>query len=123
MTDDEWLQERISDGESGKKGRQLETYTASVLGGSQPTLCGERKVLGVQWVTVSDQIVLGTEELASIAKQIKPSKRQVVSIVSFFYDPLGILSPVTLPFKVYFQKLCKAEVTWDQPLQGDLLQE
>ena len=47
----------------------------------------------------------------------------MVSTVSRFYDPLGILSPVTLPFKVYFQKLCKAEVTWDQPLQGDLLQE
>ena len=120
LTDDEWLQERISDGESGKEGRQLETYTDSVLGGSQPTLCGERKVLGVQWETVSDQIVLGTEELASIAKEIKPSKCQVVSTVSCFYDPLGILS---LPFKVYFQKLCKAEVTWDQPLQGDLLQE
>ena len=54
LTDNEWLQERISDGKSGKEGRQLETYTASILGGSQPTLCGERKVLGVQWDTVSD---------------------------------------------------------------------
>ena len=123
LTDNEWLQERISDGESGKEGRQLETYAASVLGRSQPTLCGDRKVLGVRWDTVSDQIVLGTEGLASIAKQIEQSKRQVVSTVSCFYDPLGILSPVTLLFKVYFQKLCKAEVTWDQPLQGDLLQE
>ena len=26
LTDNEWLQERISDGKSGKEGRQLETY-------------------------------------------------------------------------------------------------
>ena len=39
LTNDEWLQERISDGESGKEGRQPETYTASVLGRSQSTLC------------------------------------------------------------------------------------
>ena len=123
LMNNKWLQERISDGESGKEGRQPETYTDSVLGRSQSTLCGERKVLGVQWDTVSDEIVLGTEELVSIAKQIKPLKRQVVSTVSCFYDPLGILSPVTLPFKIYFQKPCKAEVIWDQPLQGDLLQE
>ena len=103
MTDDEWLQERISDGESGKEGRQLETYTDSVLGGSQPTLCGERKVLGVQWETVSDQIVLGTEELASIAKQIKPSKCQVVSTVSCFYDPLGILRSLGINL---FREIC-----------------
>ena len=80
-------------------------------------------MLEVRWDIVSDEIVLGTEELASIVKQIKPSKRQVVCTVSCFYDPLGILSPVTLPFKVYFQKLSKIEVTWDQPFQGDLLKE
>ena len=98
LTNDEWLQEMISDGESGKEGRQPETYTASLLGLSQSTLCGKRKVLGVRWDAVSDEIVLGTEELASIAKQIKPSKHQVVSTVNRFYDPLGILSQVTLPF-------------------------
>lgn len=27
------------------------------------------------------------------------------------------------PFKVYFQRLCEANVTWDQPLQGELLKE
>ena len=123
LTNHEELQKRVSDSEGAEEGRQSDTYTAAVLGKSQSTLRGERKVLGVIWDTVSDQIVLRTKELASAAKQIKPSKRQVVSAISRFYDPLGILAPVTLPFKVYFQRLCKAGVTWDQQLQGDLLQE
>ena len=53
--------------------------------------------------------------------ELEPTKRNVVSVASRFYDPLGIVSPVTIQFKVFFQKLCLAKVSWDEPLSGELL--
>ena len=37
-----------------------------------------------------------------------------------FYDPLGIVSPITILFKMFFQQLCKAKINWDKPITGDL---
>ena len=123
LTNHGWLRDKLAKEEKSKEGRQYETYTSTMLGKSQAPLHRERKVLGVRWNTVTDELVLSTGELASMARQVCPTKRQVVSTVGRFYDPLGILSPVLLPFKVFFQKLCKADVTWDQPLQGELFKE
>ena len=45
----------------------------------------------------------------------------MVSAVSRFFDPLGILSPVIICFKVFLQELTKSEIEWDQPLTESLL--
>ncbi len=50
----------------------------------------------------------------------EPTKRNVVSMAVRFFDPLGIVTQVTISF---FQELCKAGVGWDEPLNGDLLKE
>ena len=39
-----------------------------------------------------------------------------------FYDPLGIIQPVIVTFKIFIQELCRVGITWDEPLQGDLLE-
>lgn len=52
---------------------------------------------------------------------IEPTKRNVISVASRFYDPLGVLSPFTVRFKILFQELCMKEVGWDEPLSGELL--
>ena len=46
-----------------------------------------------------------------------------MSMTARFFDPLGIVSPVTILFKMFFQQLCEARVGWDDPLTGDLLKE
>ena len=40
-----------------------------------------------------------------------------------FYDPLGVVSPCTVQFKVLFQKLCEAKLDWDEPMSGELLKK
>ena len=40
-----------------------------------------------------------------------------------FFDQLGVASPVTILFKMFFQRLCEARVGWDALLTGDLLRE
>ena len=43
--------------------------------------------------------------------------------VASIYDPLGIVSPVTLEGKLIYRKACDAKVPWDQKLPNELLNE
>ena len=54
-------------------------------------------------------------------KNSSPTKRNVVGAAAKFFDPLGVLSPVTIMFKMLAQDLCEAKVSWDELLSGSLL--
>lgn len=75
-------------------------------------------MLGVRWNVEIDQIVVNFEEISHLAMEIEPTKGNIVSLVGWFYDPLGFMSPVIVQF---FQELCTAKLDWDQPLSGKLL--
>ena len=64
----------------------------------------EQKVLGVQWNFVSDQFVFDLREIATLARNIEPTKRNVVSVTAKFYDPMGFLSPIITEFKIFLQE-------------------
>ena len=53
----------------------------------------------------------------------EPTKRNVVSIIGKFYDPLGFLAPVVIRFKRFFQKLCQQQLQWDEALPDALQKE
>ena len=59
--------------------------------------------------------------ICSLAKEMEPTRRNIVGIASRFYDPLGILSPITVRFKLMFQDLCIKELNWDDRLSGEQL--
>ncbi|XP_022807946.1 uncharacterized protein LOC111344944 [Stylophora pistillata] len=99
------------------------TYAKSMLGTTVDTSGAELKVLGVRWDFVSDQFVLDLREIATLARNIEPTKRNVVSVTAKFYDPIGFLSPIITEFKIFFQELCKAKIGWDEPLEGELKNE
>ena len=70
----------------------------------------------MQWDTSSDQLLLDLEEMASTATALTPiTKRNIVSLVGRFYDPLGYLAPVVVQFKVFLRELCEAKLEWDHP--------
>ena len=48
-------------------------------------------------------------------------QNDIVSLARSFYDPLGLITPLIIRIKVLIQELCKALVSWDETLQGDLL--
>ena len=65
-------------------------------------------------------------DLSSVADQMKetiPTKRNAVSLATRFFDPLGVITPLTIRFKLLFQQLCETKVGWDELLQGELLTE
>ncbi|KAK6032674.1 hypothetical protein OSTOST_01128 [Ostertagia ostertagi] len=73
----------------------------------------EIKVLGIHWNAIEDTITLQCSK-----KQVnKISKRTVLSQINgYCYDPLGLLSPLMIPAKIFLQGLhkqkyaCRGEV-------------
>ena len=48
--------------------------------------------------------------------------RGVLSTICSVFDPLNLAAPVMLPAKQIMQELWRMKKTWDQPLDGELLQ-
>ena len=99
-----------------------ESYVRNTLGDCHVNSSGE-KVLGVQWDCTSDQLFFDIHHICEAAKEVEPTKRSIIGVVSRFFDPLGVLSPFTVLFKMLFQKLCINKIDWDGPLTGELLLE
>ena len=97
------------------------SYVDATLSPDQPTLPEEHKVLGVCWHVQSDQLIFELSNITESVISITPTKRRAVSLIGCFYDALGFLSPITIRFKVWIQELCKTQVNWDDPLEGDTL--
>ena len=74
----------------------------------------------MKWNVNTDHFVVSFDEIATLATSLKPTKRNIVSLVGKFYDPLGILAPVVVKFKMFLQSMCEANLEWDQPLPMDL---
>ena len=53
---------------------------------------------------------------------MEPTKRNTGGVSAKFYDPLGLVSPVTVQFKLLFKALCEAKLEWDETLSGELLE-
>ena len=83
----------------------------------------EVQVLGVKWNCVNDRLVFDVRPISQIMQSLEPTNRNVVSLVTRFFDPLGIMSPITVRFKLLFQLLCGSKLSWDQPLSGESLTE
>ena len=94
------------------------TYSRSVLGTPVIEDPCEQKILGTLWNFHNDNLVFDLTETASMARKVEPTKRNVNSTVSKFYDPLVVISPITIQFKILFQELCKEKRDWDDPLEG-----
>ena len=77
-----------------------ETFAKTTLGGALPISSSEQKILSVCWDTLSDSFIFKFREL--------------IEIVGRFYDPIGVLSPVVVSFKVLIQEICESCVDWDQ---------
>ena len=70
-----------------------------------------QRALGVQWDVENDAIgfKIKTEE--------KPcTRRGILSTVSALFDPLGLVSPVTLMAKSVLQELCRQKLGWDEAI-------
>ena len=70
---------------------------------------GETKLLGLPWDKREDIIgvTLPTESA-------EPTKRSILGTLAKIYDPLGLISPVTLVGKTLYREACDLKNSWDE---------
>ena len=73
-------------------------------------------LLGLHWDTSTDQISFIPKRIDS-ATDSAVTKRRVLQCSSRIFDPLGILSPVSIRAKLFMQELWQKNVGWDEPLE------
>ena len=73
------------------------------------------KLLGLGWNESEDTIFISFEK-----KDSEPTKRGVLQTLASIYDPLGIVSPVTLMGKIIFRDICDQHLKWDSELPENL---
>ena len=56
------------------------------------------------------------KEVALTASEKETIKRNVLTVTAGVFDPLGILSPVTVTAKILFQELYTSKIDWDEQL-------
>lgn len=76
------------------------------------------RALGLQWSVEADTFQF------KISVKIQPCiRRDILSVVSSIYDPLGFLSPLILPAKMLLQELCRQNLGWDSVIPSVLLNQ
>ena len=126
------LQQRIDEQENDNTSRttsdnskevstENESYAKNVFGHESSEGSNSLKVLGVQWNYKDDVVMCDIEHIYKLAWNLEPNKRNVVDLATRFYDPFGLLSPLTVQFKILFQELCAHKMSWDERLTGELL--
>ncbi|XP_068140048.1 uncharacterized protein [Drosophila tropicalis] len=70
------------------------------------------KVLGLHWRPGEDVLTYKV----SLSEHMTCTKRQVLSDTARIFDPLGILAPVVIKFKILLQELWLLNLDWDSEL-------
>ena len=79
---------------------------------------GSDRALGLRWSMEDDYFFF------QFCNRQKPvTRRGILSTVSSIFDPLGVVSPVTLLGRSLLQKLCAVSCGWDDPLPDVMASE
>ena len=85
----------------------------------KPEIQVETKILGLGWNQDKDTL---TVQLAKEQKEGtfgNPTKRGILSQTAAMYDPLGVISPVTVTGRIILQKLCQDKKRWDERIDEE----
>jgi len=78
------------------------------------------QTLGIDWDTESDTFSMDPRDVSGEYVEGPTTKRQVLQATARFYDPLGLLSPVSVVGKLLFQDTWCRGLAWDELLPSDL---
>ena len=78
--------------------------------------------MGILWDEVEDNLVFRLDDIFKDATNVITTKRNILSVISTVYDPVGYLQPFNIQSKILFQKICNLNIDWDN-LIGELIVE
>ena len=73
------------------------------------------------WNKESDVLKFDFSKLLASTGSEPVTNRLILRTTAQLYDPLGIISSVTVLLKLIFQGVCKAGVSWDEPLPKNII--
>ena len=76
--------------------------------------------MGIIWNEKDDILSLNFQEICDLAQELKSTKRNILKILSMFYDHTGSLQPVIINLKIIFQNICKQKILLDDELPVDI---
>ena len=68
----------------------------------------EMKVLGLKWDKLRDIL-----KISFPSEDVPATKRGILRKLARIYDPLGLVSPLTLVGKLIYRDVCDAKLPWD----------
>ena len=74
------------------------------------------QILGIYWDTESDAFSMDPRDVISEYVEDLTTKRHLLQATARFYDPLGLLSPVSVVGKLLFQDTWFRGLAWDELL-------
>ena len=104
--------------QAGFKLQELITNDTKISEGSDCAM-EDCKVLGYHYSPLKDLL-----SFRNISLDLNSStKREIVSQISSLFDPLGIITPITINLKFFIRKLHLGKYSWDETLPNELLSE
>nr|pir hypothetical protein Y48C3A.a - Caenorhabditis elegans [Caenorhabditis elegans] len=75
------------------------------------------KMLGYDWDSIGDTFIIKIVR----PDEDHPTKREVASKMAATFDPLGLVTPIIVHFKLLIQQIWESKVTWKTKIPGKLL--
>eukprot|EP00794_Sanderia_malayensis_P012189 gene12189-biopygen9725 len=116
-TSDVELSQKIKESEGmnecqpGQAGGEEMSYAKEMLGVEKAS-DSKTKVLGLIWDSCKDNLEFKLSKVSNASNE-QPTKRGILSTLGTIFDPLGIISPISVIVKVLFQELCMSKLSWD----------
>ena len=109
--------------QSRTKGRS-QRFPARLTAGGLEELSDhdEHKVPCFNWNITHDTFIFKLFLLSEFAKELKPTKRNILRVTAKLFDPMAILSPFIVLMKILFQEICLGKHGWDTVLPPHLEQ-
>ena len=118
VTNDKALEHLVSHTED--QAAASESYAEQTLGHESDRI----KVLGIPWCNTEDNFIIEFEHIICLSQNLtKITKRTVLSLLTSLYDPLGLVSPVSIRVKIISQEACRRKISWDEQLPNDLINQ
>ena len=78
------------------------------------------KIFGIVWNRHKDTLHFDLMGIASKAEGLVATERNVLQVLSGIFDPLGLISPITVTAKILLQEVCETKRGWDDELNEEL---
>ena len=76
--------------------------------------------MGIPWDSDKDILVYDFKAIVKDAHKSKPTKRNLLKIVSSFCDLIGLIQPILISLKILLQEAHRLKLGWDDEFCGEI---